>query len=192
MAQVTTNTEINTINILQEAPSVETDDLFLLQRGSSTLKLKSQNLSIDVNQLKEIENKRVLGNISGAPASPYGITLKTENDPDSDSDEALVTERRINKKVSDLVTDFTSNIGISRTFKGSTTSNSIDHGGDSIPDMFFCHIGGVTVFSFKAANGTDGGLKFGGLKATTTKITIIDRDISDLNGGTRYFSAIWF
>ena len=100
MAQVTTNTEINTINILQEAPSLEDGDLFLLQRGSSTFKLKSEKLSVSVNQLKNIDNNRVLGNISGEPASPYGLTLKNNTDTSQfNSDTAVVTEKRIKEYI---------------------------------------------------------------------------------------------
>jgi hypothetical protein len=95
MAQVTTNTEINTINILQEAESVNNSDLFLLQRGSTTFKLRKSNLNISTTQIDEISDKTVLGNISGISARPTELTILDSSDPDSDLDDALVTEKRI-------------------------------------------------------------------------------------------------
>jgi hypothetical protein len=101
MAQVTTNTEISTINILQEATSVEDTDLFLLQRGSTTLKLKSNNLNISLDQLGEIGDKKVLGNVSGALTPPYPINILTSSESDIGpfSDTELVTEKRIKEWV---------------------------------------------------------------------------------------------
>jgi hypothetical protein len=146
MAQVTTNTEINTINILQEATSVNGTDLFLLQRGSQTFKLQKSNLTFPVGNIEQIGDKKVLGNISGGPSVPYEIDLLDFDDIESERDDALVTEKRLTKK----------DIG-----------------------------------NFSRDNGTDGGLAYAGLKATASSISIVDRDITDING-TRYFTAIWF
>lgn len=188
MAQVTTNTEINTINILQEATSVNDDDLFLLQRGSTTLKVKKENLNISTNQIDEIRNKTVLGNISGSSSQPYEVDILDFDDIESERDDALVTEKRLTKKVNEIISNSEPPF---RVFTGSTSNNSITHGENSIPNIFFCHVGGQAIGNFSRANGTDGGLAYAGLKATASSISIVDRDISDIDG-TRYFTAIWF
>jgi len=77
MAQVTTNTEINTINILQEATSVEDGDLFLLQRGSSTLKLKSINLKIGSDNIITGDGGNLTNNITTINNSLTEITENT-------------------------------------------------------------------------------------------------------------------
>lgn len=100
MAQVTTNTEINTINILQEATFVNDTDLFLLQRGSQTLKLQKSNLTFPLGNLERISDNTVLGNISGTVSTPYEIDLLRASDNDSNRDDALVTEKRIKNYIS--------------------------------------------------------------------------------------------
>lgn len=104
MAQVTTNTEINTINILQEATSVNGTDLFLLQRGSQTFKLQKSNLTFPVGNIEQIGDKKVLGNISGGPSVPYEIDLLDSADADSNRDDALVTEKRVKDIISSNIT----------------------------------------------------------------------------------------
>lgn len=46
MSQVTQNTQINTINVLNETINVQENDLFLLQRNNLSFKVKKQNLNI--------------------------------------------------------------------------------------------------------------------------------------------------
>jgi hypothetical protein len=188
MAQVTTNTEINTINILQEATSVNGTDLFLLQRGSQTFKLQKSNLTFPVGNIEQIGDKKVLGNISGGPSVPYEIDLLDFDDIESERDDALVTEKRLTKKVNEIISNSEPPF---RVFTGSTSNNSITHGENSIPNIFFCHVDGKDIGNFSRDNGTDGGLAYAGLKATASSISIVDRDITDING-TRYFTAIWF
>lgn len=74
MAKVTTDTQIDTINILSEASSAQNDDYILVQRGSISYKLKKDNLSWDINNLND-----VLDSSDGA----------------SSLDTKLVTEKRI-------------------------------------------------------------------------------------------------
>jgi hypothetical protein len=95
MAQVTSNTQIDTINILTEASSANDTDMFLLQRGSISYKIKKGNLILPSSQIANIGSKTVLGNIGGSSAAPSEVTILDSNDVDSNLDTALVTEKRI-------------------------------------------------------------------------------------------------
>lgn len=75
MAQITPNTQIDTINILQEANSAIDNDLILLQRGSVSFKLRKSNLILSTSQIADIGDDTVLGNVSGSPAAPIPITI---------------------------------------------------------------------------------------------------------------------
>ena len=130
MAQVTTNTEINTINILDEAESAVDSDLFLLQRGTVTHKLKKGNLNINYDNIDPIENKTVLGNLSGQKNPPSEISIYThqeqpyQTDPlaGKGNDNVLVTEKRVIKYLNDLVLPYGSISQIdSYTVLGNTT-----------------------------------------------------------------------
>jgi hypothetical protein len=94
MSQVTTNTQIDTINVLTEISSLSTGDLVLIQRGSVSHKIKKENISLNVGQLQSISDYVVLGQISGGGAAEEISVLKS-TDGASSVETALVTEKRI-------------------------------------------------------------------------------------------------
>lgn len=187
MAQVTTNTQIDTINILQEASSANATDYFLIQRGATSYKIKKSDIILPISQLSDIGDMTVLGNISGGSASPSEITVLDSTDPDSNLDTAIVTEKRIKDYVDNI------DIPVTKSFKGTTTNNTISHGENTIPDIFMCHINGVSVTAYSRANGTDGGRLHASVSATSTDIEIVKPGSGyNIPSGTRTFTAIWF
>jgi hypothetical protein len=56
MAQVTSNTQIDTINILSEASSANDSDMFLLQRGSISYKIPKNKLILPSSQITGLQN----------------------------------------------------------------------------------------------------------------------------------------
>jgi len=102
MAQVTTNTQIDTINILQEANSIVSTDLLLLQRGSTTYKLQKENLignsEITLPKIQNISDYTVIGQTSGG-GIPQEIPILKSSDPDSNSDTSIITEARVKQLI---------------------------------------------------------------------------------------------
>jgi len=101
MAQVTTNTQINTINILDEASSLNDNDYFLIQRGVKSYKILEENVrsiadnSVDFTKLQDLSNSVVIGNMSGSSGNPQEITVYDEDDFASNSDTGLATQQSI-------------------------------------------------------------------------------------------------
>lgn len=106
MAKITSNTQIDTINILTEVNSANDTDLILLQRGLVSHKMKKQNLIIPISQIAPIGNNTVLGNVSGSSAAPSEVTVLDSNDASSNLDTAIVTEKRIKEYINNNIVDF--------------------------------------------------------------------------------------
>lgn len=108
MPQVTPNTQIDTINILQEAdPKNRGTDYFFIQRGATSHKIKKSDITLPINQLDTIGGKKVIGNLSQTSDVPDEIDLLDSSDSSEfNSDSAIVTEKRIKDYIDGRITDY--------------------------------------------------------------------------------------
>jgi hypothetical protein len=81
MATISTSTQIDTINILPAADiNQQAEDLLLLQRGITSLKLPYKDLRLPIAQLRPITNGTLVGNASGGASNPQEITIDEDLD----------------------------------------------------------------------------------------------------------------
>jgi hypothetical protein len=140
MAQVTSNTQIDTINILTEASSANDTDMFLLQRGSTSYKIPKNKLILPSSQIANIGSKTVLGNIGGSSAAPSEIQIETSSEGLGSTDDTLATSGAIKGYVEEYIEEYvdeaidnidTIGVGQSYTYvstsgKGSPLHNTSD------------------------------------------------------------------
>lgn len=99
MPQITSNTQIDTINVLEEANSTSDGDLFLLQRGSVSYKIAKSNLIIPSTQISPISDMTVLGNVSGVSSGPASLPITNDLENSSNSHDELATSKGIKEYV---------------------------------------------------------------------------------------------
>lgn len=106
MPIVTNSTQLDTINILTAAASQNDTDLIFLQRGNASLKVAKGNLRLNADQIQNVNNLRVIGNVSGSQGDSGEVVIYDEDDMSSDSDTGLATQQSI-KAYADAITPFT-------------------------------------------------------------------------------------
>lgn len=95
MPQITPNTQIDTINILNEAASVNDTDLLFLQRGATSYRVRKSNFIIPPSQINPINDLTVLGNASGVTAAPSELSIATSLSSVSDNHDELASSKAI-------------------------------------------------------------------------------------------------
>lgn len=166
MSQITENTQINTINVLNETTTVQNSDLFLLQRGNVSFKVQKQHLIIPPSQISAINNMRVLGNVSGSSTSPQQIPITTDLDTTIDNHNELATS----KSIKDYLTNKISENVVNKNKKFKINTSQIDVGNVSTTyttiDQFsfeneFFYAGDVLViFNMSNRRGSVGGRSY--------------------------------
>lgn len=125
MPQITSNTQIDTINILQESLTTNDSDLLFIQRDATSYKLKKENLIIPRQQIAPISSLKVLGNISVSSAAPSEITVDTDLSTVSGSHDTLASAKAIKDYIAGVADNLTIKTAWGRGFDDAIVDVSV-------------------------------------------------------------------